>query len=441
MQFFSIIYALILSSIFAFMYIKIYKRYFDFRKYSYFGILLFLFSIYIQFIYSVLFDLNIGYIALLSFITYPLSISLIYKTSFFNTTFLALNAIIKIYIGFVFFSTVYAITSNVQYSVDWISNNNYYHLAQGHSYFLSIGSLLIVDNFLIKNKLKVFFQLKRNLLLIIFIQIILLTNMIWISVTDYNIPYIWYNNVLLLLSLSVDIIYFLLRLFTASSSYYSAFKSHSETLKKQLSIQLEHYKLYEKQMQDFLKFKHDYDKVLNGISNLLVIRDYESIEKILLDSGNELSSLSLNYIKFSNNLILDALLNNYYSRFSQINAKFSSFAYINMPNMSEIKLIKLFYNILENSYEALQNVSPNKRIMTIDSEVVENYIKISFVNSFVKVNLNSNKTSKTDTINHGYGLTIINEIVTEYDGFINKYITTENDVDLYNLEIFLPITN
>lgn len=118
---------------------------------------------------------------------------------------------------------------------------------------------------------------------------------------------------MLLLSLSVDIIYFLLRLFTASSSYYSAFKSHSETLKKQLSIQLEHYKLYEKQMQDFLKFKHDYDKVLNGISNLLVIRDYE------------LSSLSLNYIKFSNNLILDALLNNYYSRFSQINAKFTVF--------------------------------------------------------------------------------------------------------------------
>ncbi|HHW79762.1 MAG TPA: hypothetical protein GX742_03040, partial [Acholeplasmataceae bacterium] len=350
MSLFSTLYAMIAATIFIFLYIKTYSRYFFLRKYYFFGITLLILSIFIQFISTNINDLYIKYIGLLSFITYPISIFLIFRTNIFNSLFLALNAILKIYIAFVLFGTLYAIYSDVQYSISWINSSNYFNLSQGHAYLLSIGSLILADNFLMKDKLKDFFMLKRNLLLIISIQLILLINMVWISISNYDIPYIWYNNVLLLISFSVEIIYFLLRLFTARSSYFSSYKIHTNTLKKQLSFQIEHYKAYEEQVFNFLKFKHDYDKILNAISNLLKIEDYDSINKILEDSILELSTISVNHMKYSDNLIVDALLNDYAKRFENINAKFTSLTYINFIEMSEIKLIKLFYNILENCY-------------------------------------------------------------------------------------------
>lgn len=437
----TLLYALITSTIFVFLYVKIYSHYFNLRNHYYIGIFLLLLSVYIQFISNNASSINIKYIGILSFITYPLSILIIFKTNIFNNLFLSLNAILKIYIAFVLFGTIYAISNDAQYSTTWINGTNYFNLSQGHAYLLSIGSLLIADNFLLKDKLKYFFQLKRNLLLIISIQLILIVNMIWISVSNHNIPYIWYNNILVLISFSVDIIYFLLRLFTANSSYFSSYKVHTNTLKKQLSFQLEHYKNYEEQMENFLKFKHDYDKVLSGIANLLVLKDYDSIKEIVADSSSELSQLNFNYKTYSNNLILDALLNDYAKRFERINAKFSSFTYINMININELRLIKLFYNILENAYEALLKIeNTNDRIINIKTEMLDNYIKLSFVNTTITSVIDENiKTDKLDSINHGFGKTIISDILIDYDGFSNSYLTTEDNLSFYNLEIFLPL--
>lgn len=437
----ALLYAIIISTIFVLLYVKVYSRYFDLRKHYYIGISLLLISIYIQFISNNINSVNIMYIGSLSFITYPLSILLIFKTNIFNNLFLSLNAILKIYISFVLFGTIYAVLNDIQYSTTWINGTNYFNLSQGHAYLISIGSLLLADRFLLKDKLKYFFQLKRNLLLIISIQLILIINMIWISVSNYNIPYVWYNNVLLLISFSVEIIYFLLRLFTANSSYFSSYKVHTNTLKKQLTFQLEHYKNYEEQMENFLKFKHDYDKVLSGIANLLVLKDYDSIKEIVADSSSELSQLNFNYKTYSNNLILDALLNDYAKRFERINAKFSSFTYINMININELRLIKLFYNILENAYEALLKIeNTNDRIINIKTEMLDNYIKLSFVNTTITSVIDENiKTDKLDSITHGFGKTIISDILNDYDGFSNTYLTNENNLSFYNLEIFLPL--
>jgi len=77
MSLFSTLYAMIAATIFIFLYIKTYSRYFFLRKYYFFGITLLILSIFIQFISTNINDLNIKYIGLLSFITYPISIFLI----------------------------------------------------------------------------------------------------------------------------------------------------------------------------------------------------------------------------------------------------------------------------------------------------------------------------------------------------------------------------
>ena len=194
-------------------------------------------------------------------------------------------------------------------------------------------------------------------------------------------------------------------------------------------------------MIGFAKFKHDYNKILNSISSLLAIKNYDAVEDILKDLNTDLDHLMQGHKNYSNNLILDALLNDYAKRFKRIETHFEASTYIKIGNMTELKLIKLFYNILENAYEALLKVDPKNRLMKINSEIINSYAKISFVNTTVDTNNLTNKTSKKDIINHGFGLSIIRDILEEYDGFSNNFLTITDDGTYYNLEIFLPIAD
>src|SRR5690554_2236842 len=437
-------FAIIISTIFSYFYIRIYSKYFELRNHYYLGFLIFLLTIFIQFITVLPFNIDVGYLGLLSFITYPLALSLVYKTNFFNIAFLALNAILKIYTNFIFFAALFAILNQTQLTLTWIYGSNYYHLSQGLAYSVSLVLLLLFDDKLLANKLKDFFSQRSNLLLIISIQAILIINLIWMSATTEAIPFRWYNVILILLAFSVDLIYFLLRLFTANSTYFSIYKNHTETLRKQLSYQLDHYKVFESQTQELLRFKHDYNKVLNSISSLVDRGDLEPIKNIVNDSNKELSTLQINYNKYSNNLVYDALLNDYKNRFVSINAKFESVLYINFNiDIAELSMIKLFYNVLENAYEALLQVEDeSKRSIKIDSEIIDSYIKVSFVNTMNDKYSDLNGTStKANKLQHGFGASIIDKILQEYDGFSNRFTTNNDGSDYYHLEIFLPLKN
>lgn len=433
-----IIYAFLASTTYLLIYIYTYKNYFELRPRYYLGVLFILLSVYLQFYVEISSDLSIGYTALLSFITYPIGFHFIYKTNIFNTLFLAFNVIVKIYIMFIFFATIYAVDHHVAYHSVWIKGTDYFALSLGNAYFLSIGSLYLADILLLRNKLKSFFLLKRNLLFIISIQLIVLINMAWLSFTNVLVDVSWYNSMLIITSFSFEIIYFLLRLFTANSSYFSSFKMRSELLSKQLINQIDHYKAYEEQMNHFNKFKHDNQKVFTSITHLIQLKEYAAIEQILKEYDTEFSSLSVNQT-YSNNLILDALLNDYAKRFEKIEAQFSSKTYIKLGQMTELDLIKLFYNILENAYEALLKVEPALRNIEISSEIVKSYLKISFVNSTIQITPNPGKTVKSDKINHGFGLSIIKDMIEKYDGFFNQFIVTNDLVPYYHLEIFLPL--
>ena len=435
-------FAILISTIFSYVYIRIYSKFFHLRKYYYVGFILFLVTIYIQFITALPLGISVGYLGLLSFITYPLALSLVYKTNIFNITFLSLNAILKIYITFIFFGTMFALINQQQFTLEWIFNSDYYHLSQGLSYLVSLILLVVFDNLLLSNKLRDFFLQRGNLLLIISIQVILIVNLIWMSATREILPYAWYNIVLLLLAFSVDGIYLLLRIFTANSTYFSVYKTHTDTLRKQLSFQLDHYKNYESQTQELLKFKHDYDKVLQSISSLLDTKDYTSIKGIVQDSSNELESIQIQYKKYSNNLVVDALLNDYQKRFLKIGASFDSLFYINMTfKMTDINLIKLFYNILENAYESLLHVEDkDSRKFQIESAQMDAYIKISFINTMNPVYSSIDlTTTKKDKLQHGFGTSIIDKILAQYRGFSNRYTTQYEGLDYYHLEIFLPV--
>ena len=55
-----IIFAILISSIFSFLYIRIYSKFFELRKYYYLGLILFLFTICVQFFDGITFRYYCG---------------------------------------------------------------------------------------------------------------------------------------------------------------------------------------------------------------------------------------------------------------------------------------------------------------------------------------------------------------------------------------------
>lgn len=177
-----------------------------------------------------------------------------------------------------------------------------------------------------------------------------------------------------------------------------------------------------------------------GIANLIQIEDYRAANNVIGDALLTLKHNTLSYYKYSNNIILDALLNDYAQRFERIGAKFSARSYIEIPNLNELDLIRLFNNILENAYEALlKHHIVSERTIEINTTIINDYVKISFKNTMSDKETNTMITSKNDKLNHGFGLVIINEIIAKYNGFSNVYTSSfaENQT-YYNLEIFFP---
>lgn len=186
------------------------------------------------------------------------------------------------------------------------------------------------------------------------------------------------------------------------------------------------------QEQETRKFRHDINEHLYCISFLLKTSRYEELrvyvegvmdtlieikDKTEIQTGSELI-----------NIILSDLMNQYLTQ----NIVLSWYGFIPDTQIENIDLCGLFSNLLKNAFEAAVQCS-NKTI-DITTTQYDNAFFIKIVNACqnnVEIIGDRLITSKTDTINHGYGSQIIRDIINKYKGQI-KYLFKNN---LFTVEI------
>ena len=99
----------------------------------------------------------------------------------------------------------------------------------------------------------------------------------------------------------------------------------------------------------------------------------------------------------------------------------------------------LFCNLLDNAYEAACKTDDGHITLKICSDTSDKLtIMVNVVNSCNGNPFDSHgklKTSKKDTISHGYGLKSIERVVNKYNGFIDMYYD-ENDSTFHTLISF-----
>lgn len=203
---------------------------------------------------------------------------------------------------------------------------------------------------------------------------------------------------------------------------------------KQNKLQLENFREISRKYEESKKTIHDIKKHLSALSALDNIdenraEEYKSIIEHKIDSlfyefhcSNQLLSIIM-----SQKMILCRSEN------IDVNTKVDDICF---EFMEDYDITAIFANLWDNAIEACREISESDRKISVTIGQVNDFVLVSFENSFNGELRKKGDVLKTTKKDHdGVGLTIIKSTVEKYNGYIN----IENDDSIFKVEIMFPI--
>lgn len=226
--------------------------------------------------------------------------------------------------------------------------------------------------------------------------------------------YLFVSNLSLLLTTIV-----LYRLLFIVNSFYEE-QLELQATKQKLKADEEFMALLNKNKEELHVLRHELKNHDAYISDMISHQKYDELQEYLkADSGRLVKIQSM---VMSNNNVVDAIVNQK-AALADINGIKTSFQFA-IPEhikIDELDLRSLLSNILDNAIEA-STQSADKKYIHFSMRQEVGYIFLHVENSVNKAQDKqqrlSLKTTKTDTVNHGYGTKIVNRIVDKYKGYV-----------------------
>lgn len=188
--------------------------------------------------------------------------------------------------------------------------------------------------------------------------------------------------------------------------------------KQQLEYQLNHYEQLERSIKETRQIKHDMHHHLTCLKELIAANQYTQSELYIENIEKSLSSVKKHLE--TGNIIVDAIIHEKLHKIDelQITFKFEG----SLPPHDFISLMDLctiIANSFDNAIEACANHSEeHHRFILIETSVENHCWKYKIKNSSKEIEVCSFllSTSKTDKVNHGFGLLNVKEAVARYNG-------------------------
>lgn len=204
-------------------------------------------------------------------------------------------------------------------------------------------------------------------------------------------------------------------------------------LEKQIETQLYHYEQLEKMNAELRRFRHDYINHMKCVGSMALNRECDNIL-------NYLDKLSASFPKSSflfetGNYIADAVLTE-----KQINSPDNisiEFDGVVSTDIDNVDLCIILSNALDNAVEACCLCDGDK-IITVYSGFKHGYFVFKIKNPTVNTNVNGRiTTTKSDKMNHGFGLANIKRTLKKYDG----RLSTSCEDNIFTLNITFSDTS
>ncbi|MBQ4572187.1 MAG: GHKL domain-containing protein [Clostridia bacterium] len=205
-------------------------------------------------------------------------------------------------------------------------------------------------------------------------------------------------------------------------------------------IELDYYNKLQDKTNDMRRIRHDFKGVIDSINLLISENTPESLAKAkeLLTSLN--NSLNLTKIPvYSRNLIANAVIaaKDEEAKNEQIEMNIA----VDIPEEISVEAIDLncvFLNMLNNAIESCKKLPVEQRKIILKATVQAGYLMIKTENPYLSIETDKQgkiKTSKKDTENHGFGLSLIEDISKKYDGHFQVDTTNGNFITTVSLEL------
>jgi two-component system sensor histidine kinase AgrC len=212
-----------------------------------------------------------------------------------------------------------------------------------------------------------------------------------------------------------------------------------EMLEEQYDRQVRHYISYQNYTESFRAFKHDYKSMMVSLKSLIQVNENEKALKLIDDMFDEMQNKVMVHEKYSDSVVLDAMLQDLVNICAENRIHFSSsvIAPYN-TGMSVIDAIRIFSNFANNAVEACQKVPASERFIEIISTNEQQWVTLQVVNSFDgKMHIQNGKfyTTKSEKQSHGLGLKIVEQIAESLGGFVIYKADSESRTFLVRVHI------
>lgn len=207
--------------------------------------------------------------------------------------------------------------------------------------------------------------------------------------------------------------------------YRSYDKITSEFLEKQVEMQLSHYSKTERLNIELRKFRHDYNNHINCLNAMLKAHKYADAENYIQNLSDIIPVAD--YLFKTGNYVADAILSDKKEVCLKNGIELTFEGFItSMLNNTDLCIV--LSNALDNAIEACIKYQ-GKRSISVYGNCQQGYY-ILIIKNTCSVSSDTTadiyKTSKSDKLNHGFGLINIDTVVQKYTGTTKTFI--ENNV-------------
>ncbi len=326
---------------------------------------------------------------------------------------------------------------------DVLQNDKYYNAVTALAVLLSILSITFVRKIIVPdNKARYAFNNNEQLGFTVVCLISQLFFLMFINDGRYynEIKSTWYSALYLGASIISKLCMQFVFHHTAKVVELLEYELHTRKLQEQLSRQMRHYQAYRKFTESYRIFRHDYKNMMTSVKVLMNNNEYEKAARMLDDIQDTMQREVLIHKTYSDNILLDAILQDAANACGEKSIRFSAHALLPKDvRMSELDIVRIFSNSIDNAIEACSKISDKERFIEIAGAGSREWATIEIANSFngeLSLSGGEPATTKEDKEIHGFGLRIIKDTVEGLGGLV----ITDPDPEkrIFKIRICIP---
>lgn len=215
------------------------------------------------------------------------------------------------------------------------------------------------------------------------------------------------------------------------SAYYEAMADVNE---RYLRAEIAHFNAYQEVQTETRRVRHDMKNHMLCLSHLANEGKLDEIKQYLSQLNLAVEQLDMEL--HCGNILADAICNEKQQLASEQGISIEIEG--RMPEdirIDSIDICTIFANALDNAIEAVAELDSNKRWIRIEISHQEQILFVRFINPIASRKNIFLRTSKKDTLNHGFGLQNIRRSVEKYHGEMCRNVQEEDNYKVYSLEI------